>query len=112
MPLASYPRKKGEKLAPLSERLARLGLNKDWDYVLHLPIRYEDETSLTPIGRLEPGQTQQCEGSVVRSERIRRPSGEQLQAIVADGSGTRLALGGHGAGRNIQMEIGQLIAGF
>lgn len=88
MPLASYPRKKGEKLAPLSERLARLGLNKDWDYVLHLPIRYEDETSLTPIGRLEPGQTQQCEGSVVRSERIRRPSGEQLQAIVADGSGT------------------------
>ena len=88
MPLASYPRKKGEKLAPLSERLTRLGLNKDWDYVLHLPIRYEDETSLTPIGRLEPGQTQQCEGSVVRSERIRRPSGEQLQAIVADGSGT------------------------
>ena len=88
MPLASYPRKKGEKLAPLSERLARLGLNKDWDYVLHLPIRYEDETRLTPIGRLEPGQTQQCEGNVLRSERIRRPSGEQLQAIVADGSGT------------------------
>ena len=71
MPLASYPRKKGEKLAPLSERLARLGLNKDWDYVLHLPIRYEDETSLTPIGRIEPGQTEDSEGSVVRCERIR-----------------------------------------
>ena len=33
---------KGEKLAPLSERLARLGLVRDWDFVLHLPLRYED----------------------------------------------------------------------
>ena len=88
MPLAAYMRKKGEKLPPLSERLAKLGLNKDWDYVFHLPLRYEDETSLTPIGQLEPGSTQQCEGEVLRSERIRRPSGEQLQAVVSDGTGT------------------------
>ena len=59
MPMATYPRKKGEKLAPLSDRLAKLGLNKDWDYVLPLPLRYEDETSLTPIARLEAGRTQQ-----------------------------------------------------
>ena len=88
MPMATYPRKKGEKLAPLSERLAKLGLNKDWDYVLHLPLRYEDETSLTPIARLEPGRTQQCEGEVIRCERIRRPSGEQLQAVVSDPTGS------------------------
>ena len=61
MPLAAYMRKKGEKLPPLSERLAKLGLNKDWDYVFHLQLRYEDETSLTPIGQLEQGSTQQCE---------------------------------------------------
>lgn len=88
MPMATYPRKKGEKLAPLSERLAKLGLNKDWDYVLHLPLRYEDETSLTPIARLELGRTQQCEGEVIRCERIRRPSGEQLQAVVSDPTGS------------------------
>lgn len=88
MPMATYPRKKGEKLAPLSERLAKLGLNKDWDYVLHLPLRYEDETSLTPIARLEAGRTQQCEGEVIRCERIRRPSGEQLQAVVSDPTGS------------------------
>lgn len=88
MPMAAYPRKKGEKLAPLSERLAKLGLNKDWDYVLHLPLRYEDETSLTPIARLEAGCTQQCEGEVIRCERIRRPSGEQLQAVVSDDTGS------------------------
>ena len=32
--------KKGEKLAPLAERLARLGLVRDWDFVLHLNMRY------------------------------------------------------------------------
>ena len=52
--MAAYARKKGEKLPPLSERLAKLGLNRDWDYVLHLPLRYEDETVLTPIAQLEP----------------------------------------------------------
>lgn len=88
MPMAAYPRKKGEKLAPLSVRLSKLGLNKDWDYVLHLPLRYEDETSLTPIADLVAGSSQQCEGQVIRSERVRRPSGEQLQAVVTDGTGT------------------------
>ena len=82
MPMAAYTRKKGEKLAPLSERLAKLGLNRDWDYVLHLPLRYEDETVLTPIAQLESGRTQQREGVVIQCDRIRRPSGEQLQAIV------------------------------
>ena len=88
MPMAAYTRKKGEKLAPLSERLAKLGLNRDWDYVLHLPLRYEDETVLTPIAQLESGRTQQCEGVVTQCDRIRRPSGEQLQAIVKDCSGS------------------------
>lgn len=88
MSFNAYPRKKGEKLAPLAERLAKLGLKRDWDYVLHLPLRYEDETALVPIGQLEPGRSQQCEGEVVRSERIRRPSGEQLQAVISDASGS------------------------
>lgn len=82
------PRKKGEKLAPLAERLAKIGLVRDWDYVLHLPLRYEDETAITPIAQLTAGAAQQCEGKVLRCEKIRRPSGEQLQALIADSTGT------------------------
>ncbi|HIU85250.1 MAG TPA: ATP-dependent DNA helicase RecG [Candidatus Aphodousia gallistercoris] len=80
-------RKKGEKLDPLPQRLARLGLVRDWDFILHLPLRYEDETKIVPIARLIPGESQQCEGQVLRCERIRRPSGEQLQAVISDGTG-------------------------
>ena len=49
----SWKRKPGQKLAPLAERLKKLGLVSDWDFVLHLPLRYEDETSITPIEELE-----------------------------------------------------------
>ena len=51
----SWKRKPGQKLAPLAERLKKLGLVSDWDFVLHLPLRYEDETSITPIEELEVG---------------------------------------------------------
>ncbi|HEU0204676.1 MAG TPA: ATP-dependent DNA helicase RecG, partial [Burkholderiaceae bacterium] len=46
----------------------RLGLNTDWDFLLHLPLRYEDETRVTPIARIEPGADAVVEGTVVRSE--------------------------------------------
>ena len=49
----SWKRKPGQKLAPLAERLKKLGLVSDWDFVLHLPLRYEDETSITPIENLK-----------------------------------------------------------
>ncbi|MGV7243162.1 ATP-dependent DNA helicase RecG, partial [Caballeronia sp. M23-90] len=31
------------------DKLAKLGLKSDIDLVLHLPMRYEDETTITPI---------------------------------------------------------------
>ena len=77
------PRMKGEKLAPLKERLARIGLVSSWDYVLHLPLRYEDETAIMPIGRLAEGRAAQVEGRVV-SQRVTPRS---LTAVVEDGTG-------------------------
>ena len=58
-----------KKLPPLSERLERLGLLSDWDFVFHLPLRYEDETAITPIGELVPdtGVPSQCQGTVLRA---------------------------------------------
>ncbi len=76
-----------EKLAPLSERLRKLGLVSDWDFVLHLPLRYEDETRITPIGRLNPGEAQQAQGTVERSGFVATPRGQQFSAILTDGTG-------------------------
>ena len=37
---------------------------RDIDLALHLPLRYEDETRLTPIADLRDGDTAQIEGRV------------------------------------------------
>lgn len=76
-----------EKLAPLSERLRKLGLVSDWDFVLHLPLRYEDETRITPVGSLRPGEAQQTQGTVERSGFVATPRGQQFSAILTDGTG-------------------------
>ena len=40
---------------PLASRLAKLDLHRLDDLILHLPLRYEDETRLTPIAVARPG---------------------------------------------------------
>lgn len=70
----------------LASMLARLGLSRPEDLVLHLPLRYEDETRLTPIAALVHGSTLQIQARVVRAEvtgRARR----SLNVLVADDSG-------------------------
>ncbi|MDO4936901.1 MAG: ATP-dependent DNA helicase RecG [Sutterellaceae bacterium] len=67
-PYSGALRKKGEKLPPLKDRLARLGLVNDWDYVLHLPLRYEDRTQVTPISALVPESYAQIQGTVTHTE--------------------------------------------
>lgn len=48
----------------LRKKLEKLGLFSDFDLVLHLPLRYEDETRLTPISEVIPGNAVQIEGVV------------------------------------------------
>ena len=45
-------------------RLAKLGLHSDMDLVLHLPMRYEDETQVVSIREacLRGGRVSQVEG--------------------------------------------------
>ena len=45
-------------------RLAAIGLKGDWDFVLHLPLRYEDETVVVPIDQLHEGLETQVEAVV------------------------------------------------
>lgn len=77
-----------ETLAPLDVRLEKLGLVRDWDFALHLPLRYEDETSVTPIGSLAVNTHAQIEGRVADQRFVRTGRGQQLQAVVEDSTGS------------------------
>ncbi|TKC91060.1 ATP-dependent DNA helicase RecG [Trinickia terrae] len=79
------------KLPKTADKLAKLGLKRDIDLVLHLPMRYEDETSLTPIGELLPGETAQTEGVVFDNEIAYRPR-RQLLVKLRDDAGEELTL--------------------
>ncbi|MCM2287712.1 MAG: ATP-dependent DNA helicase RecG [Sulfuritalea sp.] len=70
----------------LAARLARLGLRSDADFVLHLPLRYEDETRITALADARPGVAAQFEVEVVDSEIAYRPR-RQLIARVRDAGG-------------------------
>lgn len=77
-------------LSVTQRRFLRLGLHTEQDFIVHLPLRYEDETQVQAIGSLQVGQTGQVEGEVVYSEVQFRPR-RQLVAMIEDGTG-RLAL--------------------
>ncbi len=76
------------KPAPASakERLARLGLHRAIDCVLHLPLRYEDETTVVAIDELKVGSVGQIEARVVRAE-VSYRGRRQLTVDVEDDSG-------------------------
>jgi ATP-dependent DNA helicase RecG len=71
-------------------QLAKLGLRTDLDFVLHLPLRYEDETRLVPIAAAHDGAPVQIEGVVESSEVMFRPR-RQLVARIRDESGVLVA---------------------
>jgi len=52
----------------LAERLRRLGLHTAEDVLLHLPLRYQDRSHITPIDQLQPGEEAQIEATVVSSQ--------------------------------------------
>ncbi len=68
----------------IQARLARLGLRRDIDFVLHLPMRYEDETRIVPIA--EARDQAQVEG-VVNDCSIQFRPRRQLVVRMADASG-------------------------
>ncbi len=67
----------------LADQLARLGIARDADLVLHLPLRYEDHTRLTPLTSLAPGLSLQAEGEIVKTDIQYRPR-RQLVCLIAD----------------------------
>ncbi len=72
--------------SPAQKALHKLGLARDIDLALHLPLRYEDETRITPLANARDGQTVQIEATVTASEVQLRPR-RQLVVRVEDGTG-------------------------
>ena len=73
------PAKKKAETVSVAERVARLGLINDWDFVLHLPLRYEDETRITRICDLKAGDLAQIQGTVISS----RTQGGRFMQLIA-----------------------------
>jgi ATP-dependent DNA helicase RecG len=72
---------------PIQKALDKLGLRRDIDLALHLPLRYEDETRITRLTDAREGDTVQIEAAVTHCEITRRPR-RQLVVTVDDGSDT------------------------
>ncbi len=66
--------------------MIKLGLVRDIDLALHLPLRYEDETRITPIARAREGDHVQVEG-LVRHAQVELHPRRQLVVRMADASG-------------------------
>jgi len=62
------------KISPaILSKLAKLGIIHRSDLLLHLPLRYEDETHLAPISTVQPGMNAQVQGVITHSEITFRP---------------------------------------
>ena len=89
-PATRPPRKTGAPrargAAALGEALASLGLRRDIDLALHLPLRFDDETKVVPIAALSNAETAQVEGTVREAKVQFRPR-RQLVVTLHDASG-------------------------
>jgi ATP-dependent DNA helicase RecG len=71
---------------PLVANLQKLGISNIQGLLLHLPLRYIDETRITAIRDLRLGDDVQCEGEIVHSEVSYKPR-KALIARLQDASG-------------------------
>ena len=82
---ASKPPRK--PLSAPQKAMRKLGLVRDVDLALHLPLRYEDETRIVRLRDAREGDTVQIEATVTRCDVAYKPR-RQLQVVVDDGSDT------------------------
>ncbi|MCA1979369.1 MAG: ATP-dependent DNA helicase RecG, partial [Thiobacillus sp.] len=73
------------------DKLAKLGLHREADLVLHVPLRWEDETRLTPVRDLLPGASAQVQATVKDAQIAYRPR-RMLTLTVEDASGGVLGI--------------------
>lgn len=71
-----------------AKRLVKLNIRTIEDLLRHYPYRYEDLSLISPIARLQAGETATVQGQIVSVKNLYTREGKQLQkATVADASG-------------------------
>ena len=85
--MSESPSSPAKTLSAPQKALRKLGLVRDIDLALHLPLRYEDETRIVKLADAREGDTVQIEATVTACEITMRPR-RQLLVTVDDGSDT------------------------
>ena len=78
---------KKRKVTP-EERMKKMGLVSDWDFALHMPLRYEDETRIVKIRDLVPGYWAQIEAVPYSTNQRQTSKGAIVIVHVKDDTGT------------------------
>jgi ATP-dependent DNA helicase RecG len=86
-PAAESPSRAQPPKSPAQKALEKLGLRRDIDLALHLPLRYEDETRIVRLADARDGEMVQIEGQITHSE-ITFRGRRQLRVTIDDGSDT------------------------
>jgi len=79
---------KNKSFLNLSSKLSKLGLNNPFDFALHLPIRYEDETTIYSIKQAVQYGMAQIAATVVNQSWVGSGSQKQLLIEVQDQTST------------------------
>jgi ATP-dependent DNA helicase RecG len=83
--MPAVPAVSAAKPSPAQQAMRKLGLVRDIDLALHLPLRYEDETRITLLKNAREGDSVQIEATVTACEVQQRPR-RMLKVTVDDGS--------------------------
>ncbi|MDD9894054.1 MAG: ATP-dependent DNA helicase RecG [Gammaproteobacteria bacterium] len=75
----------------IAAKLEKLGMKTAFDLLLHLPLRWQDRTRITPIGALQPGDSCVVQGEILHTEITIRKR-RMLLVQISDGTGMRLML--------------------
>lgn len=78
---------KKSALTAIEKKLHALGLVEPMDFILHMPLRYEDHSRLHKISELAPGMKVQLEGTISSIQVVLRGR-KQLSATFSDQSGS------------------------
>jgi len=72
----------------MATRLKKLGITTVWDLLTHVPFRYNDFSLVSPIAKIQPGETLTILGTIEDIGTIYTKTGKKIQrAIVADETG-------------------------
>ena len=85
LPLRSKPSSASSR-AGAKTRFEKLGLFEPKDFLLHFPLRYEDETQIHSVAQARPGASVQLEGEIIDSQVSYHPR-RSLSATLRDATG-------------------------